>query len=160
LLGALTACTSVQLPAGPVPLDPIAFFTGETRGTGTLRPLVGRSAPISVASQGTPQPGGLRLVQRITEGDKPERTRTWVMQRLGPGRYTGTLTDAEGPVAIEVTGPRATISYRTPSGIRIRQQLALQPGGRTLLNRLEATRFGLRLAVLDEVIVRPQPLAK
>jgi hypothetical protein len=151
----LTACTSVELPAGPAPFDPIAFFSGETRGTGTLRPIVGRSAPITVESRGTREGTGLRLVQRITEGAKPPRTRTWIMRPAGPGRFTGTLTDAEGPVAITVEGSRATISYRTPSGIGIRQQLALQADGRTVLNHLEAYKYGVRVATLEETIRRP-----
>lgn len=150
----LTACTSIQLPAGPAPLDPIAFFTGATRGQGTLKPLVGRSVTITVESRGTREGADLRLVQRITEGTKAPRTRTWIMRPAGPGRFTGSLTDAEGPVAISVEGPRATIRYRTPGGLSIRQQLALQPDGRTILNHLEARRFGIRLAVLEETISR------
>jgi hypothetical protein len=150
----LTACTSVQLPAGPALLDPIAFFAGVTNGEGTLDTLIARPVPVTVSSLGFPEHGGLKLTQRIREGDKPERTRTWTMRRNGPTSYTGTLTDAEGPVAIIVTGPRATIDYRTPSGLRIRQQLALQPDGRTILNRLEAFKFGLRVATLDETIRR------
>jgi hypothetical protein len=145
----------VQLPAGAAPLDPIAFFTGVTNGEGSLDTLIARPVPISVSSLGFPEHGGLKLIQRIEEGDKPERVRTWTMKRAGPGRYTGTLTDAAGPVRITVSGPRALVSYVTPSGLRIRQQLALQPDGRTILNRLEAYKFGLRVAVLDETIRRP-----
>jgi hypothetical protein len=151
----LTACTSVQLPAGSAPLDPIAFFTGETRGIGTLDPIVGRSVPISVESRGTAEAGGLRLVQRIREGTKPGRVRTWTMRKVAPGRYTGTLTDASGLVELTVSGARAYVRYRTPSGLAISQQLALQPDGRTILNHLEAHRFGIRLAVLDETIRKP-----
>lgn len=154
LAAALASCTSVQLPAGQASLDPIAFFTGETRGTGTLTPVIGRSVPITVVSHGTPQPDGLRLVQRITEGDKPVRLRTWIIRQSGHGSFTGTLTDADGPVMMTVSGPRATVAYSTPSGLSIRQQLALQPDGRTLLNRLQAFRFGIRVATLDETIRR------
>jgi hypothetical protein len=151
----LTACTSVELPAGPAPLDPIAFFTGVTQGEGKLDTLVARPVPITVSSLGFPEHGGLKLIQRIEEGNKPLRVRTWIMKQAEAGRYTGTLTDAAGPVDIVVTGPRATIRYRTPSGLRIRQQLALQPDGRTLLNRLEAFKFGIRVATLDETISKP-----
>ncbi|WP_300974023.1 DUF3833 family protein [Sphingomonas sp. LHG3406-1] len=152
----LTACAdAADLPAGPTPLDPIAFFTGETSGRGTLDPIFGRSVPITVESQGTPQPGGLRLVQRIKEGDKPERTRVWVIEDRKDGFYTGTLTDADGMVVMDVIGPRANIAYSTPSGLSIHQQLALQPDGRTVLNRLEARKFGIRLAVLSETIRKP-----
>jgi hypothetical protein len=98
---------------------------------------------------------GLRLTQRISEGTKKPRVRTWIMRPAGPGRFTGSLTDAQGPVDITVTGPRAVIRYRIPSGMLIHQQLALQPDGRTILNRLKAYRYGVRLAVLDETIRKP-----
>ena len=151
----LTACTSTELPASSAPpLDLLAFFEGETRGDGVLNPIIGRSVPISVESRGTREGKGLRLVQRITEGEKPTRTRTWIMVPAGPNRFTGTLTDARGPVAITVEGPRATLSYRTPSGMRIRQELTLQEDGEFLFNQLSAYRFGIRVAVLNEVIRR------
>jgi len=150
----LTACASVQLPAGPAPLDPITFFTGPSNGTGTLNPIVGKSSDVRVESLGTPTPTGLRLIQRIKEGAKPERTRTWLIRRVQNG-YVSTLTDAQGMVSVDVRGPRAFIGYTTPSGIRIRQQLALQSDGRTVLNHLEAFKFGIRVATLDETIRKP-----
>jgi hypothetical protein len=148
----LGGCTTVDLPAGSAPLDPIGFFSGVSHGEGTLDTLIARPVRVSVASQGFPELGGLKLVQRIREGEKPERVRTWTMRKSGPSSYTGTLTDAEGPVAIVVEGPRALVRYTTPSGLRIQQQLALQADGRTILNRLHAYKFGIRVAVLDETI--------
>jgi hypothetical protein len=150
----LTACAAVELPAGNAPIDPIAFFTGTTHGTGRLHPIVGKASAVTVASTGTPTASGLRLVQRITEGTKPERTRVWVIAPAGPGHFTGTLTDATGPVTMTVSGPRAFVAYATPSGLRIRQQLALQSDGRTILNHLEAFKLGIRVATLDETIRR------
>ncbi|HYW16346.1 MAG TPA: DUF3833 domain-containing protein [Allosphingosinicella sp.] len=149
----LTACsTTSDLPAGPAPFDPIAFFTGVTNGEGSLDTLIASPVPVTVSSLGLREHGGLKLIQRITEGDKPLRVRTWTMKPVGRGRYTGTLTDAEGPVSILVDGPRADIAYVTPSGLRIRQQLALQSDGVTVLNRLTAHKYGVRLALLDETI--------
>lgn len=150
----LSACaTPSDLPAGTARLDPIAFFAGETHGTATLDPIVGKSTPVRVDSRGSrTDANGLSLIQRISEGTKPPRIRTWVMQPAGPGRFTGSLTDAKGPVDITIAGPRATIHYVTPAGMKIRQQLALQPDGRTILNRLEAFKYGIRLATLHETI--------
>ena len=150
---ALAACAETDLPAGTARLDPIAFFAGTSQGTGTLDPIVGKTSSVSVDSRGSrTDANGLRLIQRISEGTKPPRIRTWVMQPAGPGRFTGSLTDAKGPVDISIAGPRATIDYVTPSGMKIRQQLALQPDGRTILNRLEAFKYGIRLATLHETI--------
>ena len=152
----LIACaTTSDLPAGPVTLDPIAFFEGETRGTGTLDPIVGRTVPVRVDSLGVREGNSLRLTQLIKEGDKPARTRVWTFRTLEGGGYLGTLTDAQGIVSMDLRGPRAFVGYTTPSGLRIHQQLALQADGRTILNRLEAYKFGIRLAVLDETIRKP-----
>ena len=91
----------------------------------------------------------------MSAGSKPARTRVWTIVRDSNGYFTGSLTDADGPVVMQVTGARATVAYRTPSGLRIQQQLALQADGRTILNRLEAYKFGIRVAVLDETIRKP-----
>jgi hypothetical protein len=154
----LAACTSVELPAGPRPFDPIAFFAGPTEGRGRLDILLSGSRTIHVQSLGTrTKEGGLLLVQNIREEGKAARVRRWVMKpdEDGDGVYHGTLTDADGPVTLAVRGARATISYRTPDGVRIDQQLALQADGRTLLNHLGAYKFGLRVATLEETIRRP-----
>ena len=37
-------------------------------------------------------------------------------------------------------------------GLEVRQQLALQSDGRTILNRLSVRKFGLEVAYLDETI--------
>ena len=149
---ALAGCVRTDLPAGSARLDPVAFFTGDSRGTGMLDPIVGRDVPISVESRGTRQGDTLNLVQRIVEGSKPPRTRLWTIRTLPNGGYLGTLTDAQGIVAMDLRGPRAYIRYTTPSGMKIRQQLALQADGRTIFNRLEAFKYGIRLAVLNETI--------
>jgi hypothetical protein len=150
-----TGCaTSVVLPADPrATLDPVAFFNGRTHGDATLRKVFSAPVPVTVDSVGRlNNHGNLQLEQVISEGGKSSRRRWWVMERAGPGRLTGTLTDAEGPVAITLAGPRATIRYRMKGGLDVEQQLALQPGGRTILNQLTVSKLGVRVARLDETI--------
>ena len=148
----LAACTAPSdLPAGSAPLDPIAFFAGVTNGEGSLDTIVARPVPVTVSSLGFREHGGLKLIQRIKEGDQPLRIRTWVIRKV-PSGYVSTLTDAQGMVEMELRGARAYIGYTTPSGLRIHQQLALQPDGRTVRNRLTAHKYGVRLAILDETI--------
>ena len=153
---ALGACISAggrENLAQPEPVfRPEQFFAGETSGTGTLK-VVGRERVTTfVESTGRLQPdGSLKLRQRITEGDKPPRVRTWVVRPLGGGRYTGTLTDAKGPVAGEVSGNRFHVRYKG-DGTTVEQWLYLQPDGRTVVNRLEARKFGVTVAALEETI--------
>jgi len=151
---ALSGCTSVRLPADPgAQLDPVAFFTGRTAGQGELHQLFAAPRAMRVDSIGhRSAASGLLLIQRITQQSKPARIRQWIMQPVSPGRYSGSLTEAVGRVTLVVSGPRAEVRYRMKGGLLVRQQLALQPGGRTLLNHLEVTKFGLRVAHVEEVI--------
>lgn len=133
--------------------DPIAFFEGRTSGEGTLNKLVGGGTGIQVRSLGRRDGrGGLVLDQLIKSGDKAPTRRRWVMRPVAPGRFTGTLTDAQGPVTGTLSGPRATIRYRDRNGFDVEQHLALQSDGRTLLNELSVRRAGVRVARLEETI--------
>ena len=151
--GSAASITSAIQPAASGPaLDPVAFFTGQTRGEGELDTLLSRPVRLSVESVGRRQGDTLILDQTIREGDKAPRVRRWSMRPVAPGRYTGTLTDAEGPVDVAVTGPRARIRYRMRGGLQVEQQLTLQNDGRTLLNRMRVEKFGIRVASVEETI--------
>ena len=153
-----TACADAQ----PQPresgatLDPVAFFTGTAEGEATLHVVMSGKRSVRVHSEGRSDGnGGLILVQHIREGDKPERVRTWTMQPVAPGRYTGTLTpDAIGPVSIIMNGSRADIAYRMKSGMTVAQTLLLRADGRTIDNRLRVKKWGVQVAELDEVITK------
>jgi hypothetical protein len=150
---ALAGCSGSDVETTGWPFDPVKFFTGHTQGDATLRLISGASHRVSVDSRGRPDGhGGLVLDQRIREAGKPERTRQWVLHPAGPNRWTGTLTDAVGPVAVERTSEDVTIRYRMHGGAEVEQHLGLPPGGATADNHLTVSRFGIRLATLDEKI--------
>lgn len=151
---ALSSCgTSVVLPAAPAAsFDPIAFFAGRSHGAGTLDTLLESPVQVTVDSVGRVQGNTLILDQSIRQGDQPPRERRWTMRRLSPSRYLGVLTDAVGPVHFTTSGPRAYVRYTMKDGVQVEQQLALQADGRTVLNRLDVKKFGIRVATLNETI--------
>lgn len=151
---ALGGCgTAIVLPAASgTTLDLAAFFTGRTSGEAVLEKVGSGPVRMRVDSVGRPNGGGLVLDQIIREGDKPPRARRWTMRPVGPNRFTGTLTDAAGPVSVRTSGPRAYISYTMKNGMTVEQQLALQADRRTLLNHMTIRKFGLKVAELSETI--------
>lgn len=144
----------VELPLamGQPDFDPIRYFEGTTQGEGTLYIVDGSAIPIRVASTGVREDdGSLTLTQEIREGDKPPRKHTWTMRQVGKGQYETTLSDAVGPVDAHVEGNLMIIAYET-KGERIRQELVLNRDRRTVSNRLDAYKWGLNVARLDETI--------
>lgn len=147
--------TALLLAAAVADFDPMRFFAGQTRGAGTLKVLLRARVPIAVRGAGRiERDGTLVLDQVVAEGRKPARTRQWRLRRVAPGRYVGTLSDARGPVTGKVDGNRLHLRFATPGGFAIQQWLTLAPDGRSAANRLEARRFGITVATLDERITR------
>ena len=131
--GCLPALPHVAPEAEPA-FDPIAFFEGRTEGLGVLDVRTKAPVVVQVESVGTPTDDGLELRQVVRHGDDPETERTWVLQRSGPGTFSGTLTDAEGPVEATVEGNTLHIRYRMGGSTTVAQDLTLQPGGDLALN--------------------------
>lgn len=156
---AATAC----VPAGhlareqaPAPtFDALAFFTGHTEGRGELTVVMSGRKPTLVEGHGVVAPdGSIDLEQVVRRGDAPSRRRTWHLYTIAPGRYAGTLSDASGPVAGDVTGNQLHLSFAMKGGLHAEQFLYLRPGGQVAQNRMIISKFGMAVARLDETITR------
>ena len=134
-------------------LELTEFFSGRTHGEGILRVAFRKPVKHIVDSVGRRGPNGeFILIDKIKEGDDPVRERRWVMRSTGANGYSGTMTDAVGPVRVTVAGPKATIRYKMKGGISIDQQLTLQGDGNTLANHVTGKRLGVRVARLEGFI--------
>ena len=75
------------------------------------------------------------------------------MHAVGSGHFTGSLSDAKGPVDVVVVGDSATIRYTMKDGgLQVVQRVQLQPDGRTLSNHVDARKFGMRFATVEGTI--------
>ena len=150
---ALLAMSGASAAAPDKPqLDMTEFFSGRTHGEGDLRIAFRKPVRHVVDSVGRRASNGeFILLDKIKEGDDPVRERRWVMRPSGSG-YTGTMTDAVGPVRVTVSGGKATIRYKMKGGISIDQQLTLRGDGKTLSNHVTGKRLGIRVARLEGYI--------
>jgi hypothetical protein len=148
-----TLLASAAAPEKPK-LDLTAFFTGRSHAENVLKIVFHGPTKLIVDSiGGKGDRGDFVLIDAVHEGDKPERTRKWIMRPDGPNHFTGSLSDAIGPVDIVVAGDTATIRYVMKDGrVNVVQQLQLRPDGRSLANHVDARKFGLKFARVDGVI--------
>lgn len=157
LLAFSLVCGCVQTPplatvsAAPK-FDAIAFFSGETLGTGSLEKVFSGTERTIVHGNGRVEGNTLILDQTVEEGDKPAKTRTWRIHRDGPDRLSGTLNDATGLVTGVVEGNRLHLAFTMKGGLPTDQWLTLARDGRSAHNVMIVKKFGLRVAVLDETI--------
>ena len=147
----IVAAAAILAAAPPAPvLDMTAFFTGRTHAENVLKAAFNRPARLIVDSVGgRGDRGDFVLIDTVQEEGKPARTRKWIMRPAGPNRYTGTLSDAVGPVDIIVAGREATIRYTMKGGLKVVQQIELLGDGRTLANHVVVRKFGLKFASVE-----------
>lgn len=134
-------------------LDMIGFFTGKTHGDNVIKIAFHHPHKLIVDSiGGRNKEGEFVLIDNVQEEGKPASKRTWVMRLVSADHFTGSLSDASGPVDIVVSGSSATIRYiMKDGGLKIEQHLEMQHDG-TLANRVMARKFGMKFAQADGTI--------
>jgi hypothetical protein len=135
--------------------DAIRFFQGKTRGDGSFKSVLHAREDVHVDGSGKVEPDGtLILDQQVRRGAKPAEQRQWRLRETSPGHYSGTLSDARGPVEGDAVGNKLHLRFTSKSGYRVEQWLVLGTGGQQARNHLVARRFGIVVATLDETIIK------
>ena len=140
--------------AGAQPtLDMTEFFSGRTHAENVLKITMQKPKKLVVDSVGRKDGATFILMDTVHEEGKPVRQRKWVMRPAGANRYTGTLSDAVGPVDVVISGDTATIRYIMKDGhLKVEQRLQLRPDGKTMTNQTVAKKLGIKFASVDGTI--------
>jgi hypothetical protein len=147
------AAFAAAWPASAESLDPLTFFSGRTRGEGKLKVALKAPVTVNVDTRGTPDGrGGIVLDQIVREGAKPPRSNRWMLHPTSSTTFSGTLTEAAGPVRGSMAGRVLKFRYTRKDGMRASHVLTLQPDGRTMTNRMTIKRLGIIVARVEEVI--------
>ena len=126
---------------------------GARKAKGEVKVVFKSPYGVRVHGRGRIDPNGaLVLVQDVLEEGKPPRRRSWYIRETAPGRYAGTLSDATGPVKLEVVGGRFHIKFRMKGGLGVEQWLTAAPDGASVHNSMVIRKFGLKVATLEERI--------
>jgi hypothetical protein len=132
--------------------NPVEFFRGRTHGDGLLKIIFQSPKRMSVDSEGrTEKDGSLLLEQTIHEPGKPPRTRYWRLRETGPNRFDGSLTDAAGPVRVDIQKESVRIRYKGKDHLDFDQLLTPEGAGQ-IHNSMRVKRFGITVAHFEETI--------
>ena len=154
-LGACVSASSRNGLSSPAPIFSVErFFTGSTEGRGIIKTAVSKGKNAQVHGTGRLEADGtLVLDQRVEQMGAKEQHRQWRFNKVGAGRYSGTLTDAIGPVIGETDGNCLHLHYKLKQhGFDTEQWLYLQQDQRIVLNRMIVRKLGVTVATLDETI--------
>lgn len=137
--------------------SPLTFFEGRTDSTGTLKIMLGKARRSSSTGQGRIEAdGSLTLVQQVQEPGKPTRERRWSIRRVGPGRFSGTMSEATGPVTIDEIDGRYRLRLRMAGGLSVEQWLTPLAGGTSARSALTVRKLGVVVA-RGEGLIRKVP---
>jgi hypothetical protein len=150
---ALALAAAGDAVAAPDAIDPVIFFTGASHAEGRLREAFKRERRVSTDSVGRAEKDGLLILdQRMAIEGEPLRIRHWRLRQVGPNRFTGTLTDATGPVEAQIIGGSIRIRYPMKGGLKVESWLTAAPGAKAFDNKSIITKWGLKVATLTERI--------
>ena len=127
--------------------DPMRFFEGQTESISTVTVVMKRPFRSRSIGRGKTLPDRtLDLVQRVEDEGKPVHERRWKIRQVGPGRYSGTMSEAVGPVVIEDTPKGFRFQFKMKGNLAVEQWLVPQSDGEHAQSRTIIRKFGIPVA--------------
>ncbi len=149
----IVAASIPGIVAADVASDPLRFFDGATESVGTLKIVMHKAVPTRTIGQGQiTADGSLSLVQRVEDQGRPPHVRRWLIRRLAPGHFTGTMSDAAGPVTIDKVGDRYRFLFNMKRSISVEEWLKPLPGGKSATSNMTVRKFGFTVASSQGII--------
>ncbi|MBA2770590.1 MAG: DUF3833 domain-containing protein [Pseudomonadota bacterium] len=133
--------------------DPLRFFEGRTETVSSVKVVTKK--PVRTRSLGRgiiKADGTLDLVQRVEEQGKPARIRRWLIRRVAPGRFTGTMSEATGPVTVEQVGEGYRFRFKMKGNLSVEQWLTPHAGGKSATNKVTVRKLGIKVGSSDGTI--------
>jgi hypothetical protein len=152
-LVALALLASSPAPAAAGPSDPLSFFEGRTESVGTVKLAMKKAFRSRAIGKGDITPDGtLILVQRVEDQGQSPKERRWRMRKVAPGRYTGTMNEAKGPVTVEQVGGRYRFSFRMSGNVAVEQWLDPAADWKSAASKITIRKYGIVVGRSDAVI--------
>ena len=148
---------ALAVPAGPAKaeriIEPLRFFEGRTEMLSLVKVMMKK--PYRSRTVGTGRilaDGSLSLIQHINDHGKPPTQRRWLIREISPGKFTGTMSEAVGPVQVQQIGGKFLFRFKMKGKLAIEQWLTPLPGGKAARSKVTVKKFGMRVASSEGTI--------
>ena len=153
VLGALAALVSISAAAEPT--SPIRFFEGRTEMISVVKVAMKRPYQSTAISDGRILPdGSLVLVQSVHDERRPAQKRYWKVKQVRSGLFTGTMSDAIGPIVAQEIDGNYRFRFKLKGDLAVEQWLRPLPGGRIAKSNTTVRKFGMTIATSEGTIRR------
>ena len=133
--------------------DPLTFFEGRTESVSTIKVITKKAYQSRTVGRGEiGRDGVLNLVQRVHEDGRSPYDRRWRMRQVAPGRFTGTMTEATGPVIVDEVRGSYRFRFKMKGNLSIEQWLTPMPGGLAARSKVTIRKLGLRVGRSEGMI--------
>ena len=145
--------TSVSANSSILPENPLRFFEGRTEMISLVKLMTKRPYRSRTTGQGRiASDGTLHLVQRVEDQGKRAYDRRWRIRQVGPNRFSGTMSEAKGPVTAQQIGGRYRFRFKMRGSISIEQWLTPIPGGRAARSTVTIRKLGMTVGHSEGMI--------
>jgi hypothetical protein len=154
LIAATIGITPATPTASAVRLaDPLRFFEGKTESVSTVRVMMKKPYRARTFGQGRlHENGSLILVQRVEDEGRRPFERRWQIRRVSAGEFTGTMSEAKGPVTIAQVGERYRFRFKMKGGLSVEQWITPLPDGKSARSASTVKKLGVKVAISEGTI--------
>jgi hypothetical protein len=144
---------SPNLGAAQQKIDALRFFEGRTESISTIKLMMKRPYKSRSIGRGEiKSDGSLHLVQRVEDEGKPPHDRRWHIREVRPGRFTGTMSEARGPVSIDEIGGKYRFRFKMKGNVSVEQWVTPLPGGKTASSKITIRKMGITVGQSEGTI--------
>ena len=134
-------------------LDALRFFEGRTESISTIKLVMKKPYKSRSIGRGEIKPdGSLQLVQRVEDEGQPPHDRRWHIREVGPGRFTGTMSEAKGPVTIDEINGKYRFRFKMKGNVSVEQWVTPHPSGRSASSKVTIRKMGITVGQSDGTI--------
>lgn len=135
--------------------DALRFFEGKTDSVATIKLMMKRPYKSRGIGNGEIQPdGSLLLVQRIEDEGKAPHDRRWHIREVAPGQFTGTMSEAKGPVTVDEVEGRYRFRFKMKGNVSVEQWITPLPGGKSAKSKVTIRKMGITVGQSEGTITK------